>query len=64
MEDRKDFNPDDLLDRAVDAVLHEPISDGRPPERIAQLGAAVQEAAHRPYTITLVERIRNMKPRT
>ena len=64
MEDRKDFNPDDLLDRAVDAVLHEPISDGLPPERIAQLVAAVQEAAHRPYTITLVERIWNMKPRT
>lgn len=64
MEDRKDFNPDGLLDRAVDAVLHEPIPDELPPERVAHLVAAVQEAAHRPYTVTLMERIRNMKLRT
>jgi hypothetical protein len=64
MEDHNDFNPDDLLDRAVDAVLHKPIPDELPPERVAQLVAAVQQAAHRPYTVSLMERVRNMKLRT
>ncbi|MGO8747541.1 MAG: LolA family protein [Thermoguttaceae bacterium] len=64
MEDHKDFNPDDLLDRAVDAVLRRPIPDELPPDRVARLVAAVQQAANRPYPFTLIERIRNMKVRT
>ncbi len=64
MEDRKDFNPDDLLDRAVDAVLREPIPEELPPGRVAQLVAAAQRAANRPYPFTLMERIRNMRPIT
>jgi outer membrane lipoprotein-sorting protein len=61
MGDRKDFNPDDLLDRAVDAVLRVPIPEELPPDRVAQLVAAVQQAANRPSPFTLMERIRNMK---
>jgi outer membrane lipoprotein-sorting protein len=61
MEDRKDFNPENLLDRAVDDVLRDPIPDELPPDRIAQLVAVVQQAANRPYPVTLMERIRNMK---
>lgn len=64
MEDRQDFNPDDLLDRAVDAVLRDRVSDEPSPDRVAQLVAAVQRAADRPYKITFMERIRNMKLRT
>jgi outer membrane lipoprotein-sorting protein len=64
MEDRHVFNPDDILDRAVDAVLREPFPDKLPPERVAQLVAAVQESAQRPYTITFMERIKDMKLRT
>jgi len=64
MEDRKDSNPDDLLDRAVEAVLREPISEELPPDRVAQLVAAAQRAANRPYPFTLMERIRSMKLRT
>lgn len=64
MEDRRDFNSDDLLDRAVDAVLRDPTPDEPSPDRVAQLVAAVQRAADRPYPITFMERIRNMKLRT
>ena len=60
MEDRRDFNPDELLDRAVDAVLREPIPDDVPPDRVAQLAAVVERAADQPYPITLIERISNM----
>jgi outer membrane lipoprotein-sorting protein len=48
----------------VDAVLRDPIPDGLPPEQVAQLVAVVRHAADRPYPITLIERIKNMKPRT
>ncbi len=64
MENRKDFHHDDLLERAVDAVLRDPIPDELPPEQVAQLVAVVRQAADQPYPITLIERIRNMKPRT
>jgi outer membrane lipoprotein-sorting protein len=64
MEDRKDSNPDDLLDRAVDAVLRNPMPDELPPDRLAELTAVVQRVANRPYPVTLMERIRNMKLRT
>jgi outer membrane lipoprotein-sorting protein len=64
MEDRKDFNPEDLLDRAVDAVRRDPIPDELRPGQIAQLVAVVRQAANEPYPVTLLERIRNMKLRT
>jgi outer membrane lipoprotein-sorting protein len=62
MRDRKDFNLDALLDQAVDAVLRDPIPDDLPPDQVAQLVAKVQHAANQPYPITLIERIKNMKP--
>ncbi len=64
MENREDFHHDDLLERAVDAVLRDPIPDELPPDRVAQLVAVVRQAADQPYPITLIERIKNMKPRT
>jgi outer membrane lipoprotein-sorting protein len=64
MENREDFHHDDLLERAVDAVLRDPIPDELPPDQVAQLVAIVRHAADQPYPITLIERIRNMKPRT
>jgi len=64
MENRKDFHHDDLLERAVDAVLRDPPPDELPPDQVAQLVAIVRHAADQPYPITLIERIKNMKPRT
>jgi outer membrane lipoprotein-sorting protein len=64
MEDRKDFNPDDVLDRAVDAILRGPTPDELSPDRVAELTAVVRNAADRPYPITLTNRIKNMKLRT
>ncbi len=64
MEDRKGFNPDDVLDRAVDAILRGPTPDELPPERVAELTAAVRHAADRPCPITLTNRIKDMKLRT
>ena len=64
MENREDFHHDDLLERAVDAVLRDPIPDELPPDQVAQLVAVVRQAADQPYPITLIERIKNMKPRT
>lgn len=61
MENREDFHHDELLDRAVDAVLRDPIPGQLPPERVAQLVAVVRQAALEPYPITLIERIKNMK---
>src|SRR5208282_2806497 len=64
MENREDFHRDDLLERAVDAVLRDPIPRELPPDRVAQLLAAVRQAADKPYPITLFERIKSMKLRT
>ena len=58
MNDRNDFNHDDLLDRAVDAVLREPLPDEPPPEQVAELVAQVRQAADQPYPITFFERIK------
>ena len=63
METPKDFHHD-LLDRAVDAVLRDPIPGDLSPEQVAQLVAVVQQAADQPYPITIMERIRNMRPMT
>ena len=57
MENREDFHDDDLLDRAVEAVLRDPIPAELPPDQIAPLVAAVRQAALEPYPITLIERI-------
>ncbi len=64
MEDRKHFNPDDFLDRAVDSVLRSPIPDELPADQVAGLVAVVRQAADQSYPITLIERIKNMKPIT
>jgi outer membrane lipoprotein-sorting protein len=66
MENRKDFHHDDspTLERAVEAILRDPIPGELPPERVAQLVAVVRRAADQPYTITLIERIKNMKRTT
>ena len=64
MENREDFHHDDLLERAVDAVLRDPIPGELPPDQVAQLVAAVRQAADKPCPITLIERIENMKLRT
>jgi outer membrane lipoprotein-sorting protein len=64
MENNEDFHHDDLLERAVDAVLRDPVPDGMPPERLAQLAAAMRHAAEQPYPFTIKERIKNMKPIT
>ena len=64
MENHKDFHHDDLLDRAVNAVLREPTPDDLPPDRVAQLAAAVRQAADQPFPITIITRIKNMRPRT
>ena len=64
MESRDNFHHDDLLARAVDAVLHDPIPGEPPPERIDALVAAVRQAADQPRTATLIERIKNMRPAT
>ena len=42
MENREDFHHDDLLERAVDAVLRDPIPDAPPPDQVAQLVAIVR----------------------
>jgi outer membrane lipoprotein-sorting protein len=64
MENPEDFHRDDLLGRAVEAVLRDPIPDDLPPDRIAQLKAAVRKAADQPYPYTIIERMKHMKPRT
>ena len=61
MENHKDFHHDDLLDRAVDMVLSDPIPDDLPPDRVAQLAAVVRQAADQPYPNTIITRIKNMR---
>ena len=61
MENPRNFHHDDLLERAVDAVLRDPGPDQLPPERITQLAAAVRQAAGRPCPSTLSKRTRAMK---
>ena len=64
MENRENFHRDDLLDRAVDAVLSDPIPNQLSSDQVAQLLSVVRQAADRPYPITLIERVKNMKPKT
>ena len=64
MENHEDFHHDDLLDRAVNAVLSDPVPDDLSPDRVARLAAVVRQAAERPYSITIIQRIKNMRPRT
>jgi outer membrane lipoprotein-sorting protein len=64
MEDHNDFNHDDLLDRAVEAVLRSPAPVELPPDQVADLVAQVRRAVEKPIPITLFERIKNMKPIT
>lgn len=56
-------NPDrdNLLDRAIEAVLHAPTPGELPAHRVADLLAAVERAAGEPDCITLRERIKTMR---
>ena len=60
MEDRRDEQFDDLLDRAAEALCRAPVPPGPPPEAVARVLEAVPEADVIPLTIS--ERIRKMKP--
>ncbi len=64
MEKREDFHHDELLDRAVDAVLRDPVPGPVPPDQVAQLVATVRHAVQELHPITLIERIKNMKLHT
>ena len=64
MQNPEDFHQGDLLDRAVDAVLHDPGPDELPSEQVAQLAAAIHLAADQPYPVSLIRRIKNMKSKT
>jgi outer membrane lipoprotein-sorting protein len=64
MENTKSFHHDELLERAVDAVLRDPIPGDLSPEQVAQLVAIVQQAADQPCPITVLGRIRKMRPIT
>ncbi len=57
MENHENFHHDELLERAVEAVLRDPIPDELPSDRVAQLAAVVRQAALEPHPITLIERI-------
>ena len=57
----EDFRHDDLLDRAVDAVLCEPSPDDLSPAEVARLVAVVQQAANQPYPIIMMDKMRNLK---
>lgn len=63
MENHKNIHHD-LLECAVDAVLHDRIPGDVPPEQVAKLAAVVRQAANQPYPVTLIERIKTMRPRT
>ena len=61
MENPKDFHPDDLLERAVEAVLGDSIADDLSSEHVARLTASVRQAAEEPFPTTLIKRIKNMR---
>jgi outer membrane lipoprotein-sorting protein len=61
MENRQDFHHDDLLQEAVDAVVRGPQPDDVSPDRVAQLTAALRQAADQPYPISIITRIKNMR---
>jgi outer membrane lipoprotein-sorting protein len=64
MENRENSNRDDLLGRAVDAVLRDTVPGEPPPDRVGQLIAVVQRAANQPRPTTFLGRVKNMKLRT
>ena len=59
MEDRRNEQFDDLLDRATEALCQAPVPPGPPPEAVARVLAAAREADVIPLTI--LERIKTMK---
>jgi outer membrane lipoprotein-sorting protein len=59
--DSHNFHHDELLDRAVEAVLSDPAPGESSPGQVAQLVAVVRRAADQPSPITIIERIRNMR---
>lgn len=58
---RENPDRDNLLDRAIDAVLHAPIQVEPSPDRVAQLLATVERAASECDRITFKERIKTMR---
>jgi outer membrane lipoprotein-sorting protein len=61
MKKREEFHPDDLLDRAIEAVLRDSTSDPVSPDQMAELVTKVKRAAEKPSPITFLERLKNMK---
>jgi outer membrane lipoprotein-sorting protein len=59
VENRRDEQSDDLLDRATEALRREPVPQGPPPARVARVLAAVRDADAIPLSI--LERIKKMK---
>lgn len=59
MEDQRDEQHDELLERAVAALSRAPVLPGPPPDAVARVLAAASEADAAPLTI--VERIKKMK---
>jgi len=64
MKDRQDIDHDDLLERAVDAVMNDPFPDEPPPDRVVELVAKVRQFVDQPRPITIFERVKNMKTTT
>ena len=56
----QDTDHDDLLERAIDSVVNEPVPEEPPPRHVTALVAKVQQAVDQPYPMTLPDRMRNM----
>ncbi len=64
MEDRQDVAHNDLLQRAIDAVMNDPIPDEPLGDTLAELVVAVENAANQPRPLTFKERVFAMKTTT
>ena len=64
MKDPRNSNHDDLLQQATRALRQTHVPDGPPGDALADLVAALENAANQDRTLTFVERILVMKPLT
>jgi outer membrane lipoprotein-sorting protein len=64
MKDRQDVNHEELLERAIDAVMNDPIPDEPPPDQVTELVAKVRQVVDQPCPVTILDRIKNMRART
>lgn len=64
MNNRQGVDDDDLVVRAVDAVMNDPFPDEPPPDRVVELVAKVRQAADQPCPVTILDRFKNMKTTT